>query len=59
MSDKKSECQCDKVVALLKQTDDASQNSYSKYKEVNADFTRTIKAMFYEKVRKIYSNTKQ
>jgi hypothetical protein len=48
------ECKCDKVLELLNKTREEIDVVYSKYKVVNADFVRATKAMFFERIDKIF-----
>lgn len=54
MMKSKEACKCEDVKNLIKETDEKIKIHYSNYKLVNADFIRTQKAMFFEKVKTIY-----
>lgn len=47
-------CKCKDVKNLIDETNEKIKKHYSNYKLVNADFIRTQKAMFFEKVKTIY-----
>jgi hypothetical protein len=50
------ECKCDEVLNLLEKTRNEIKEVYSKYSVVNADFIRASKAMFFERVDKLFKD---
>lgn len=52
------ECKCKEVLEILEQTRSSIKEKYSNYRIVDADFVRTQKAMFFEKIDSLYKPIK-
>ena len=52
------ECKCKEILEILEQTRHSIEQEYSNFKIINADFVRTQKAMFYEKIDNLFRVTK-
>jgi len=53
------ECKCEKVLEILKETRNSIKEEYSEHKIINADFVRTKKAMFFEKISSLFKEVKE
>jgi len=54
----KDECKCEEVQKVLEETRKSIEKEYSGYGVINADFVRTQKAMFFEKIDSLFSGIK-
>lgn len=52
-------CKCEKVLEILKETRSSIKEEYSEHKIINADFVRTRKAMFFEKISSLFGEVKE
>lgn len=53
------ECKCKEVLEILEQTRNSVEQEYSKFKIINADFVRTQKAMFFEKINALFGKAEK
>ena len=53
------ECECEKILKILKETKDSIKEEYSGHKIINADFVRAKKAMFFEKISSLFKDVKE
>jgi len=54
-----NECsKCEEVQKILEETRKSIEKEYSNYEVINADFVRTQKAMFFEKIDSLFSGPK-
>ena len=59
MKETNEECKCKEVLEILKETRDSLKEEYSEHKIINADFVRTKKAMFFEKINSLFKKTQE
>lgn len=52
------ECKCKEVLKILKQTKSSIEEKYSNFRIVDADFVRTQKAMFFERIDSLFKAVK-
>ena len=54
MANVNQECKCKEVLEILEQVRNNIKEKYSNYRIVDADFVRTQKAMFFEKIDNLF-----